>query len=187
LRNGFPHAVVVFLNNSNDAFDYPNTVAGLFKLANDILGGVSVPVNCADVATAVDVFNNAFDGCRIQTGSIPFNDASSLIVNNSLRTSSTSPGQPAMETVNEVQIKAYPNPFSDKVNFQFVSPIKGKATLEIYNISGQRIALLFSGMVDAGISKTVQYTKGRTVASTMLVYKLTVGDKVIQGKVQVMN
>ena len=82
---GFPHPVVVFLNNNNDAFDYPNTVAGLFKLANDILGGVSVPVNCADVATAVDVFNNAFDGCRIQTGSIPFNDASSLIVNNSLQ------------------------------------------------------------------------------------------------------
>ena len=184
---GFPHPVVVFLNNSNDAFDYPNTVAGLFKLANDILGGVSVPVNCADVATAVDVFNNAFDGCRIQTGSIPFNDASSLIVNNGLQTGSTTLSQPTIETVNEVQIKAYPNPFSDKVNFQFVSPIKGKATLEIYNIFGQRIALLFSGMVDAGISKTVQYTKGRTVASTMLVYKLTVGDKVIQGKVQVMN
>src|SRR4030095_4786595 len=184
---GFPHAVVVFLNNSNDAFDYPNTVAGLFKLANDILGGVNVPVNCADVATAVDVFNNAFDGCRIQTGSIPFNDVSSLIVNNSLRTSGTIPGQPAMETVNEVQIKAYPNPFSDKVNFQFVSPINGKATLEIYNISGQRIALLFSGIVDAGIPKTVQYTKGRTVASTTLVYKLTIGDKVIHGKVQPMN
>jgi len=184
---GFPHPVVVFLNNSNDAFDYPNTVAGLFKLANDILGGVNVPVNCADVATAVDVFNNAFDGCRIQTGSIPFNDASSLIVNNGLQTGSTTLSQPTIETVNEVQIKAYPNPFSDKVNFQFVSPIKGKATLEIYNIFGQRIALLFSGMVDAGISKTVQYTKGRTVASTMLVYKLTVGDKVIQGKVQVMN
>jgi hypothetical protein len=184
---GFPHAVVVFLNNSNDAFDYPNTFAGLFKLANDILGGVSVPVNCADVATAVDRFNNAFDGCRIQTGSIPFNDASSLIVNNSLRTSSTIPGQPAIETMNEVQIKAYPNPFSDKVNFQFVSPINGKATLEIYNISGQRIALLFSGMVDAGIPKTVQYTKGRTVASTTLVYKLTIGDKVIHGKVQTMK
>jgi hypothetical protein len=45
---GFPHPVVVFLNNSNDAFDYPNTVAGLFKLANDILGGISVPVNCTD-------------------------------------------------------------------------------------------------------------------------------------------
>jgi len=92
-----------------------------------------------------------------------------------------------METVNEVQIKAYPNPFSDKVNFQFVSPINGKATLEIYNISGQRIALLFSGIVDAGIPKTVQYTKGRTVASTTLVYKLTIGDKVIHGKVQAMN
>ncbi len=140
---GFPHSVVVFLNNNNDAFDYPNTVEGLFKLANDVLGGVSVPVNCTDVATAVDVFNNAFDGCRIQTGSIPFNEGSSLIVNNSLHTSDIISGQPTIETVNEVQIKAYPNPFSNKVNFRFVSPVKSKATLEIYNISGQRIALLF--------------------------------------------
>ncbi len=184
---GFPHSVVVFLNNNNDAFDYPNTVEGLFKLANDVLGGVSVPVNCTDVATAVDVFNNAFDGCRIQTGSIPFNEGSSLIVNNSLHTSDIIRGQPTIETVNEVQIKAYPNPFSNKVNFRFVSPVKSKATLEIYNISGQRIALLFSGMVDGGIPRTVQYTRGGTVANTTLVYKLTIGDKVIHGKVQTLD
>jgi len=184
---GFPHSVVVFLNNNNDAFDYPNTVEGLFKLANDVLGGVSVPVNCTDVATAVDVFNNAFDGCRIQTGSIPFNEGSSLIVNNSLHTSDIISGQPTIETVNEVQIKAYPNPFSNKVNFRFVSPVKSKATLEIYNISGQRIALLFSGMVDGGIPRTVQYTRGGTVANTTLVYKLTIGDKVIHGKVQTLD
>lgn len=183
---GFPHSVVVFLNNNSDAFDYPNTVAGLFKLANDILGGVSVPVNCADVATAVDTYNNAFDGCRIQTGSIPF--ASSLITNSGLRTGNLAAvSHPAIEAVNEVQIKAYPNPFSNELNFRFVSPVKGKARLEIYNVAGQRMALLFSGMVDAGIPKTVQYTKGRTVANTTLVYKLTIGDKVIHGKVQALD
>jgi hypothetical protein len=59
--------------------------------------------------------------------------------------------------------------------------------LEIYNIAGQRIALLFSGMVDAGIPKIVQYTKGRAVANTTLVYKLTIGEKVVHGKVQALN
>jgi hypothetical protein len=179
---GFPHSVVVFLNSNNDAFDYPNTVAGLFKLANDILGGVSIPVNCADVASAVDTYNNAFDGCRIQTGSIPF--VSPSIVNNSLQTNSTTLNQPVIEAANEIQIKAYPNPFSEQVNFRFVSPVKGKATLEIYDIAGQRIALVFSGMVDAGIPKTVQYNKGRTVASTTLIYKLSIGDKEVHGKIQ---
>jgi hypothetical protein len=183
----FPHSVVLFLNNSNDAFDYSNTVAGLFKLANDILGGVSLPVNCTDVAAAVDVFNNAFDGCRIQTGSIPFNDASSLIVSNSTQAKSTKLGRSVIENPDGVQVKAYPNPFSNKVNFHFVSPVTSKATLEIYNISGQRIALLFSGMVDAGIPKVVQYTKGKTAANSTLVYKLTIGDKAVYGKIQTVN
>ena len=182
---GFPHAVVVFLNNNTDAFDYPNTVAGLFKLANDILGGVNVPVNCTDVAAAVDGYNNAFDGCRIQTGSIPFVPASTI--NSSLLTMNTIPDQPASEAVKEVQVRAYPNPFSDKVNFVFVSPVKNRATLEIYNIAGQRMAVLFSGMVEAGESKTVQYTKGKVVANTILVYKLTIGDKVVRGKVQTID
>jgi hypothetical protein len=162
-------------------------VAGLFKLANDILGGVNVPVDCADVATTVDRFNNAFDGCRIQTGSIPFNQTSTLIVNNSLPASDKIPGHPTIETANEIQVKAYPNPFSDKVNFQFVSPVRARATLDIYNISGQKIASVFSGMVDAGIPKTVQYVKGKTVANSTLVYKLTIGDKAVYGKVQPVN
>jgi hypothetical protein len=182
---GFPHALVVFLNNSNDAFDYPNTVAGLFKLANDILGGVNVPVNCSDVAAAVDTYNNAFDGCRIQTGSIPF--ASASITSSSLLNENTALNKPAIETVKEVQIKAYPNPFSDQVSFRFVSPVKGKAILEIYNIGGQRMAVLFNGMVDAGISKTVQYTQGKADAGGTLIYKLTIGDRVLHGKVQALK
>jgi hypothetical protein len=182
---GFPHALVVFLNNNTDAFDYPNTVEGLFKLANDILGGVNVPVNCADVAAAVDTYNNAFDGCRIQTGTIPF--ASPSITSSSLHSENTTLSTQIPETVNEVQIKAYPNPFSEQVSFRFVSPVKGKAILEIYNIGGQRMAVLFNGMVDAGVSKTVQYTKEKTGASGTLIYKLTIGDKVMHGKVQALK
>jgi len=99
----------------------------------------------------------------------------------------TALNKPAIETVKEVQIKAYPNPFSDQVSFRFVSPVKGKAILEIYNIGGQRMAVLFNGMVDAGISKTVQYTQGKADAGGTLIYKLTIGDRVLHGKVQALK
>ena len=184
---GFPHSVVLFLNNNTDGFDYPNTYAGLFKLANDILGGVNVPVNCTDVAAAVDVLNNAFDGCRIQTGSIPFNNSPSLIVTNGLQINAATVERTASEKVSELKVNAYPNPFSDKINFQFVSPVRGKASLEIYNISGQRIATLFTGVIDAGITQTVQYIRSKTIANSTLVYKLTVGDKAVYGKIQVVD
>jgi hypothetical protein len=151
------------------------------------LGGVNVPVNCTDVAAAVDVYNNAFDGCRIQTGSIPFNNSPSLMVTNGLQINTATVDRTASEKLSELKVNAYPNPFSDKINFYFVSPVRGKASLEIYNISGQRIASVFSGMIDAGIPQTVQYIKSKTIANSTLVYKLTVGDKAVYGKIQVVD
>jgi len=39
-------------------------------------------------------------------------------------------------------------------------------------------------LIDAGVPKTIEHTKGRNVANTMLIYKLTIGNKVTLGKVQ---
>ena len=46
------------------------TVQGLFDMANTALGGGTLPagVTLAELAKAVDVINNAFDGCRISMG-----------------------------------------------------------------------------------------------------------------------
>ncbi|MCI4436645.1 MAG: hypothetical protein JHC33_07530, partial [Ignisphaera sp.] len=49
----------------------PNpTVQGLFDMANTALGGGTLPagVTLSNLANAVDVINNAFDGCRISMG-----------------------------------------------------------------------------------------------------------------------
>jgi hypothetical protein len=181
---GFPHDVVVFLNNSGDAYDYPNTVAGLYKLANDILGGAVIPVNCANVGKAVDVYNNAYDECRIQTGSIPYVDPASIVAAPTTITTAraTSPARQITMAGNDITVKAYPNPYRDRVTFNFVSPVSGKAQLEIYNIAGQRIAVAFSGLVKAGINNTVNFNATRQ--SGMLIYKLNVDGKSVRGKVQ---
>ena len=46
------------------------TIQGLFDMANKALGGGALPngVTLSNIADAVDVINNAFDGCRISMG-----------------------------------------------------------------------------------------------------------------------
>jgi predicted extracellular nuclease len=57
-----PTGVIAYLNGGNG---YNATVAGLYELANDALGGkVGVP-NLSTIASAIDKINKAFNGCRL--------------------------------------------------------------------------------------------------------------------------
>lgn len=85
-----------------------------------------------------------------------------------------------------LQVKAYPNPFSNRVNFRILSPVSGKARLEIYTLSGQRLAVVFEEKVDAGIARDIQYTAPFS-ASTMLIYKISIGNNTASGKIQLLN
>jgi hypothetical protein len=85
--------------------------------------------------------------------------------------------------VSGLQIKAYPNPFQEKVNFRISSATSGKAVLEIYNILGQRMAIIYEGKVDAGVPLDVNYILPSS-RNAMLIYKLTMGGKTTTGKIQ---
>src|ERR1044072_4243952 len=87
----------------------------------------------------------------------------------------------AAQTIKELQVKAYPNPFSNTVNFRFVSPVSGRAVLEIFNTQGQRVGIAFDGKIDAGIAKSVQFST--ILSNQTLIYKLKVGDKSVKGSV----
>jgi len=85
--------------------------------------------------------------------------------------------------ISGLQIKAYPNPFQGKVNFRISSATSGKAVLEIYNILGQRLAIIYEGKVDAGVPMDVNYVLPSS-RDAMLIYKLTMGGKTTTGKIQ---
>ncbi|MDH7460323.1 T9SS type A sorting domain-containing protein [Chitinophagaceae bacterium 26-R-25] len=85
--------------------------------------------------------------------------------------------------VSGLQIKAYPNPFQGKVNFRIVSATSGKAVLEVYNILGQRLAIIYEGKVDAGVPMDVNYLLPSS-KDAMLIYKLSIGGKTTTGKIQ---
>jgi hypothetical protein len=81
----------------------------------------------------------------------------------------------------ELQIQAFPNPFSNTVNFRFVSPVSGRAILEVFNTQGQRVGIAFDGKLDAGVLKNVQFSTRLT--NQALIYRLKVGDKTVRGTV----
>ena len=65
-----PTAVVSFLNNNS--MGYAPTVAGLFQLNNDALGGKAGLPNLSTLAATADKVNKAFNGCRLMV-SLPAN------------------------------------------------------------------------------------------------------------------
>lgn len=101
--------------------------------------------------------------CRLVTPPVaareeaPENETEGLTINSSLD--------------EQVQMKAYPNPFSNLLNIEFSLPETSHAVLEVYSISGQRIQVLFDGKAEADNPYRVQYHP-ENVASGLIIYRL---------------
>jgi pimeloyl-ACP methyl ester carboxylesterase len=80
------------------------------------------------------------------------------------------------------ELKVYPNPFSDKINFEFVSANDTHAVLEIYNLLGQSIVRLLDQQVEAGVMNRIEYAPNQII-SGVYIYKLTLDGKITVGKV----
>jgi hypothetical protein len=79
------------------------------------------------------------------------------------------------------ELKAYPNPFSNKVTFEFVSAKDARARLEITNLAGQRIAVLMDQMIKKGVMNRIEYTPV-DVVSGVLIYRLILDDNISTGR-----
>jgi hypothetical protein len=82
-------------------------------------------------------------------------------------------------------VKAYPNPFSDKINFVVTTPISGKGSLEVYNMMGQRVKTIYQGFISAGTQTFQMNSERQQVAN--LIYVLRIGDKKVTGKILQIN
>jgi hypothetical protein len=170
------------------------TVRDLLNLASAALGGnLPAGVSYNEVAVAVAAINEGFDGCKIFVGFSATSSVSSYCTApagsacptavTSTRYNGAERSTVTLAEVKEPTITTFPNPYKEQINFRFVSPVSGKATLELYTIQGQRLAVVFDGNVTAGVQQAVQYIN-KTNAAGMLIYKLNVGGKVLTGKVQ---
>jgi hypothetical protein len=84
-------------------------------------------------------------------------------------------------TTSELQITTDPNPFIDRVRFNFESPLSGQGSIEVFNMLGQKVGTAFQGFVEAGKKQTVTYqVPGNT--SSSLIYIFRIGEKRLTGK-----
>jgi len=84
------------------------------------------------------------------------------------------------EASNKLTVTAFPNPFSDNINFQIEAKQSGQALLEVYNMSGQKVKTVFSGTINAGTQRfSMHIPAGQR---SVLFYVFRMGDQKMSGK-----
>lgn len=130
--------------------------------------------------TTTCVQNITFAACPnvLNTSTTKVNTASTTIATNG--TSNTLKSV-VRENVKTPQVQAFPNPYFSSINFKVVSPVTGQASLEIYDLIGRRLAVVYQGVLEAGVSKSISY-KVPLANRVPLIYKLNVGGNSSRGK-----
>lgn len=133
--------------------------------------------------------NNDFNFSNIPAGSgysVTVIGANGCAPNNAPATCGTADINKASVLVHEnlesqTTVKAYPNPFSDKIKFVVTSPVGGRGNLDVYNMMGQRIKTVYQGYISSGTQTFEMSLPTQQIAN--LVYVLRIGDKRISGKI----
>ena len=98
---------------------------------------------------------------------------------------------PAVSKIEEVmptglKVSTFPNPYNDYVTFQIESNISGKGVLEVFNVTGQKIATVFEGNINSGKGQNIRFAVPEQNRSS-LIYRLRVGEKTTTGKILYVN
>ena len=126
--------------------------------------------------TAVDESGNIGTAVCGEARTAPTNIQQEVAtVNEEQETSSNKRIKQLPVTLNRMEVYAYPNPYTDEVNFRFVSPQSGIGKLELYDMSGRQVKMINLGSIQAGVPRSVNY-KVSSLNKFSMIYKLTVGD-----------
>ncbi|MGN6195261.1 MAG: PKD domain-containing protein [Ginsengibacter sp.] len=158
------------------------TVQDLLNLASAVLGGTAPPagVSISDINNAIDVINRSFDGGAVFLGYYPTQKTCASSFNRDMNTATNAINTD--ESVNKLSVTAYPNPFTNKVKFSIESPVSGMASLDVYNIVGQKLKTVYQGYLQAGAKQIIEYNVPSPYKGA-LIYTLKVGDQQVNGKV----
>ena len=156
-----------------------NTVNDILAMANNALAGILPSgIGYSDVSGAVDLINNAFDGCRVGW----YSDTVVYCAPISVLTSTINHGFVSQEAVvAKPHINAYPNPFRDMITFRVMVPENGKGSLSVYTATGQLLGTVFEQKLAAGVVTTHDYKVPAGWKGSML-YVFRFNGKVVTGK-----
>jgi hypothetical protein len=159
------------------------TVQNLLDLASASLGGASLPsgVTLSDINNAIDVINNAFDGGKFFLGYYAAQKSCSSTFREGIMTSNQTNTVSLITEPAKLTVTAYPNPFNNKVKFIIESPVAGTATLDVYNLVGQKLQTVYQGYLFAGAKQLIDYNVPSSYKGA-LIYTLKIGNQEINGK-----
>jgi hypothetical protein len=78
-------------------------------------------------------------------------------------------------------VSVYPNPFREQINFRFMPEKDTSARIELFDISGARIAVVFDEYVSEGQVYEVEY-RPQIHNTTVVFYRIIIGNRVSNGK-----
>jgi hypothetical protein len=83
--------------------------------------------------------------------------------------------------VAKLDVSASPNPFTDRIRFTIRAPKAGRATLEVYNMLGQKVGIAFEGLLNDNETRTVEFNAPANHRSN-LIYTFRMNGEQINGK-----
>lgn len=182
--------------NVVNALGEDKTVWGLFCLAGFTLTGRPIPqgVSLNDIEDAVAAINEAFNEGRYFIG---WSDRTVNCGNYwyyrwtaafyqwyggfASGVNTDEAVAKALPEVTTTEVKAFPNPFVDRVNFQVKAQVEGPVLVEIFNTSGQRLELLYNGNLRKGETKNLVYTP-KMGGTEAIIYRVTANGSSYSGK-----
>ena len=82
----------------------------------------------------------------------------------------------------QIEVMAFPNPFSERCRIQFISPEPARARVDVFDINGRSINTIFNDDIEGGIVYYADF-KPENYISSIYFYRIRIGDYVYNGKI----
>ena len=135
------------------------------------IGNSSTPISSSSGQLTVDISSGCADNTPAPSGTCP---STNLTVSARKITQQNA-------SIEGLNVTTYPNPFTDQLRFVIQSQTSGNASLELYNVLGQKVSTLFQGHIQAGHDQNIDY-KVPVSQRTNLIYIMKVNNKMVTGK-----
>ncbi len=183
---GIVHNEYQFYNVNSNIANVASSVSDLFALANRALGnadtivGSEDDISLNDIASAVDMINNAFDECRMPMGygvePLPCSITEPTAAEATVLAKVVVPEEPTVID-SSVDFKVYPVPFEDVINVQYRFMYDTDVTIQVFNLQGGLIYGVVDNLYNNGEMATKQINLSRTFDQALIVRLTTNKEK----------
>ena len=146
------------------------TVSQVIAEANNVLGGCPSQYTASQLNAVLTAINQNYDNGTIDLAFLGCNGASARFINGHLE-----------ESISSLETLVYPNPFYEKTNIHIMARENGNVKLEVFNVSGKLIDVLFDGQMNAGDSRELEFN-GSEMTDAVYYYRITSGSQILNGR-----